>query len=733
MLIRILLLAFLISGLCIYAQSNMEKEISDLLLQMTLEEKIGQLNLCTGDFGEQGPFLREEYKKGIVEGKIGAFLNAFTAEFTYELQKMAVEKSRLKIPLLFGFDVIHGFRTIFPLPIGEAASWDLKAIETTARISAIEATAAGLHWTFAPMVDVARDPRWGRIAEGSGEDTYLGSLIAKARVRGFQGNDLAAHDTMLACAKHFAAYGAAQAGRDYNIADISPRTLWEVYLPPFKAAVDAGVETFMTAFNEINGVPCTASPYLFNEVLRNQWGFQGFVVSDYTAINELIPHGVAANGKEAACLALKAGVDMDMEGHLFINQLSTLVKEEKISVKEIDEAVKRILRLKYRLGLFQNPYAYSDVQRQKEKILTKEHLAAALDMAKKSIVLLKNESVLPLSKEIKTLAVLGPLADSQKDLLGCWCGAGDYKDVVTLLAGIRSKVCPETKILYAKGCNVLDSNEEEEKKAIEIAQQADAVIVALGEEAWMSGEAASRSSISIPGKQEEFLRALTKINKPVVLVLMSGRPLAIPWPTQNVPAILQCFFLGTQGGNAMAEVIFGDYNPSGKLPVTFPRSLGQIPLYYNYKNTGRPVGPDKYTSKYLDIENTPLYPFGFGLSYTQFQYSSLKLEKDFLKKGESLKVTVEVKNIGKREGTETVQLYLRDNVASITRPLKELKGFEKIYLENGESRQVSFFLTPEDMSFYDKNMKWTLEPGIFTVMLGGDSQNVLQAQFEVVE
>ncbi|NUM33790.1 MAG: beta-glucosidase BglX [Candidatus Brocadiae bacterium] len=732
-MIRFLVLLLVSLFVACYAQNTMEQEISALLNQMTLEEKIGQLNLCTGDFGEQGPFLRDEYKAWIAEGKIGAFLNAFTADFTYNLQKMAVEKSRLKIPLLFGFDVIHGFRTIFPLPLGEAASWDLKAIEKSARISAIEATAAGLHWTFAPMVDIARDPRWGRIAEGAGEDTYLGCLIAKARVRGFQGNDLAAHDTMLACAKHFAAYGAAQAGRDYNIADISDRTLWETYLPPFKASVDAGVETFMTAFNEINGVPCTSSSYLFTELLRNQWGFQGFVVSDYTAINELIPHGVAANGKDAARLALKAGVDMDMQGHLFIKELSILLNEGKIDIKDIDEAVKRILRLKYRLGLFQNPYAYSNVQREKEKTMTKEHLEVALDVAKKSIVLLKNENVLPLSKEIKTLAVLGPLADSQKDLLGCWCGAGDYNHVVSLLKGIQSKVSADTKILHAKGCNILDADEAEQKKALEMAAQADAIIVALGEEAGMSGEAASRSSISIPGKQEEFLKELVKTNKPVVLVLMSGRPLAIPWPAQNVPAILQCFFLGTQGGNAMAEVLFGDYNPSGKLPVTFPRSLGQVPIYYNYKNTGRPVSPDKYTSKYLDVENSPLYPFGFGLSYTKYQYSPLRLEKSYLKKGESLKITVAVKNVGHREGEETVQLYLRDNVASITRPVKELKGFEKILLQSGESREVSFFLTPEDMSFYDKNMKLTIEAGTFTVMVGGDSENLMKAEFEVVD
>ena len=736
-LTNIFTLLILFLGALVAAQAEDEKriehKINALIARMTLTEKIGQMTLYTSDLDVTGPSIRKGYIQDIKAGKVGALFNAFSVNFTRKLQKIAIEKTRLKIPLLFGYDVIHGFKTIFPIPLAEAASWDLKAIEKSARISSIEATAAGLHWTFAPMVDIARDPRWGRVAEGAGEDPYLASLIARARVRGFQGKNLKGTDTLLACAKHFAAYGAAEAGRDYNTVDISQRVLWEIYLPSFKAAVDAGVATIMTAFNELDGVPCTGSKFLLNRILREKWGFQGFVVSDYTSVLEMIQHGVAATKGEAGLLAAQAGLDMDMQSGIFQSELPKLLAAGKVSEKMIDKAVRRILRLKFRLGLFDDPYAYCNKKREKTRIMSPQNLNAALDVAQKSIVLLKNSSkILPLAKNVRTIAVVGPLATSQKDILGSWSAAGEPKHAVSLLQGLQARISSRTKILYAKGCNINNNDRKGFAKALNISRQADVIIAALGESAYMSGEAASRSSLNLPGVQRQLLKKLHETGKPVILVLMNGRPLTINWASQNIPAILECWFLGTQAGHAIASVIFGDYNPSGKLPITFPRSVGQIPLYYNHKNTGRPISANKYTSKYLDIENTPLYPFGFGLSYTTFSYSNLKLNKHIIKQGEDVKVSVDLKNIGKCTGTETVQLYIRDEVASVTRPVMELKGFCKVTLNSGQSRQVSFTLTAKDLSFYNRNMKFTLEPGTFKIMVGTNSSDVISTQLKVL-
>lgn len=717
-----------------FDEQEMKVKIDSLLSIMTLEEKIGQLTLYTSDYDVTGPTIREGYKEDIKQGKVGAIFNAFGAEYTRMLQEMAVEETRLGIPLLFGYDVIHGHKTIFPIPLGESASWDLEAIEKSARIAAIEASAEGLHWTFAPMVDIARDPRWGRIAEGSGEDTYLTTEIALARVRGFQGDDLYDLSTVLACTKHFVGYGAGLAGRDYNTVDMSDRVLREVYLPPFKATVDAGVASFMTSFNELDGVPATGSHYLLTEILRNEWGFEGFVVTDYTSINEMVPHGVVANEYEAAELAINAGVDMDMQGGVYQEHLSKLVQNGEVEEERINQAVRRILEMKYKLGLFEDPYRYSNVDREKEMVMTEEHLAAARDVARKSIVLLKNEAqTLPLKKDIKTLAVIGPLADNKKEMIGSWSAAGDWSKSVTLLEGIKAAVSPNTKILFAQGTNINDDATQGISEAVKTAKKADAIVLAIGEEALMSGEAASRASIDLPGKQLQLAQELHKTGKPVIVVLMSGRPLTINWLDENAPAILETWFLGTQAGHAIADVLFGDYNPSGKLPVTFPRSVGQIPLFYNNKNTGRPISDEKYTSKYLDIPNTPLYPFGYGLSYTYFTYSNLKLNKPQYTMDEQIDVTVTVTNSGDMKGEEVVQLYIRDLVGSVTRPVKELKAFEKIALAPGESQQVNFTLSKDDLAFYTRNMEFKAEPGDFKVFVGTNSEECLEADFKLLE
>jgi len=715
--------------------SNMEKVINSLIKEMTLEEKIGQLTLYTSDWDVTGPTMRSNYQEDIRGGKVGSIFNAYTAKYNCDLQKIAVEETRLHIPLLFGYDVIHGHRTIFPISLGESCSWDLSAIEKSARIAAIEASAEGIHWTFAPMVDIARDPRWGRISEGSGEDTYLGTLIARARVKGFQGKDLSAADSVLACAKHYCAYGGAQSGRDYNTVDISCRELWSTYLPPFKGALDEGVCTFMSAFNELDGVPCTGNKYLLTDLLRDKWEFKGFVVSDYTSINEMLNHGIVADEKEAALLAFKAGLDMDMEGALYYKYLPELVKEGKVSVQEIDTSVRRILEMKYRKGLFTDPYKYCDEKREKDYVMLSEYRNTARDVAKKSIVLLKNENqLLPLKKDIKTLALIGPLADDQKNLMGSWCAAGDWTKAVSVMEGIKSKVSSSTEILYEKGCDITGSDKRGFEKAVEVANKSDVVVVVVGESADMSGEAASRSCLDLPGVQKELLMELKKTGKPIVMVLMNGRPLTISWEEENMNSILETWFLGTETGNAIGDVLFGDYNPSGKLTVTFPRSVGQIPLYYNMKNTGRPMDlQNKYTSKYLDIPNTPLYPFGYGLSYTTFEYSSISLDKKEIGLNDTLNVTITVKNTGKFDGEEVLQLYIRDLVGSVTRPVKELRGFKKVNIPAGKSETVTFEITAKDLAFYRRDMSYGVEKGDFKVFVGTNSSDVKEAEFRLTE
>lgn len=712
------------------AYSKRDTFVEDLMKKMTLEEKIGQLTLFSSGYDITGPTMHENYANDIKAGRVGAVFNAYGVKFTTELQKMAVEETRLGIPLLFGYDVIHGHRTIFPIPLGETASWDMDYIEKSARIAAIEATSEGLHWTFAPMIDVTRDPRWGRIAEGSGEDPFLTSMVARAKVRGYQGKDFYDVHTMLACAKHFAAYGAPQGGRDYHTVDMSEIELRNTYLPPFKAAINEGVATFMTAFNELFGVPATGSKYLLTDVLREEWKFKGFVVTDYTSIKEMIPHGFAKDEKHAGELAINAGVDLDMQSGIFNNHLKNSIDEGKVSIKTIDNAVRRILNLKYELGLFEDPYRYSNIERQHENILTSEHLEFARDFARRSIVLLKNENnTLPLSKDIKSIAVIGPLADSQKDMIGSWSAAGDYKKSVTLLQGIKNKVGENTRILHTIGTGVNDNSREGFSEAIRLAKASDAIVLAIGEHKNMSGEAASRSDINLPGLQEELALELAKIGKPLIVVLMNGRPLTIEKVDQEASAILETWFLGTTAGDAIADVLFGDYNPSGKLPVTFPRNVGQIPIFYNEKNTGRPYGEQKYTTKYLDVPNTPLYPFGYGLSYTTFEYSEIKLEDTLMTKNKPLLASIIVTNTGDRFGEEVVQLYTRQLVGSITRPVKELKAFKKIGLEPGESFEVTFSLTWEDIAFYNSKKQFVTEPGAFNLFIGTSSQQAKAISF----
>ena len=745
-------------------QSDVEKRIDALLAQMTLAEKLGQLQQLDGQ--GQGTY-RPEHVELAQKGLLGSTLNVRGVKATNELQKVAVEQSRLKIPLIFGFDVIHGYRTIFPVPLGEAASWDPAAVERAASIAAAETRASGVHWTFAPMVDIARDARWGRIVEGSGEDTYLGAALARARVRGFQGTDYSAPDRIVACAKHFVAYGAAEAGRDYNTTDMSERTLREIYLPPFKAAVDAGVGTLMTSFNEISGVPATANPFTLSEILRGEWHFDGFVVSDYTAVMELMNHRLAANEAEAAQLALTAGTDMEMVSRFYGNNVGALLQQGKVSQQTVDEAVRRILRIKFRLGLFDKPYG--DEARERAVVLSAQNLAAAREIAARSLVLLKNErEVLPLSKEVKTVAVIGPLADDPRAMLGSWSGDGKAENTVTLLAGIKQKL-PNATILHAKGVaieglgvtgnyharpptneaaggtNVSSAANTQAarlattpagpnsiEEALQIARQADVVVLAIGETADMSGEAASRTSLELPGRQMELVRAIHSAGKPYVVVLMNGRPLTINWIAENSPAILETWFAGTQAGAAISDVLFGDVNPGGKLPVTFPRTLGQVPLYYNHKSTGRPPTDQKYTSKYLDVPVTPLYPFGYGLSYTEFRFGPPQLSASSIRPDGQLTVKVEVENVGKRVGDEVVQLYIRDEASSVTRPVKELKGFQRVNLRPGEKRTLEFLLKPEQLGFYNREMKFVVEPGQFKVMVGPNSEDLRETSFEVV-
>ncbi|MBK8504834.1 MAG: beta-glucosidase BglX [Saprospiraceae bacterium] len=705
------------------AQSWTDVKIDSLINLMTVEEKIGQLTLFTSDWATTGPSIRGNYLDDIRSGKAGNIFNAHTSAYNAKLQKVAVEESRLGIPLLFGYDVIHGYKTIFPIPLAEAASWDLVLIEKSARIAGEEAAAGGLHWTYAPMVDIARDPRWGRIAEGAGEDVYLGSQIAGARVRGFQGDDLAAPNTILACAKHFAAYGVAQAGRDYHTVDISEHTLWETYLPPFKACVDAGVTTFMTSFNELFGVPASANQYLLEKVLRDTWHFQGFVVSDYTSINEMVNHGFATNNEEAAKLALNAGVDMDMQGAVYYDYAKDLLMNGRISEQTINMSVKRILQLKNKLGLFDDPYRYSDDQREKEIILSENNKAAAREIARQSMVLLSNKNqTLPL-KSTEKIALIGPLVDSPIDMLGSWHGSGQASDVISILKAFTDQT---TNFQYAKGCDIEGSDTTMFDQAILVAKNADKIVLVAGEDFTMSGEAASRAKIRIPEIQRELLKRLVALKKPVILVLINGRPLCLPWETEHVDAILEAWQPGTMAGPAIRDVLYGEFNPSGKLPVTFPIDEGQIPLYYNMKNTGRPMDPNqKYTSKYLDMPNEPLFPFGYGLSYTTFQYSMATVDKTEIERDDSLNFKITVTNTGHVGGQEITQLYMRDMFASVTRPVKELKRFEKFYLGPGESRDVKFTLSIEDLKFYNQELNWEAESGTFLFGIGGDSNTDL--------
>jgi beta-glucosidase len=724
--------ALLLGGMLVPRASpadEIERKIEALLRQMTLQEKLGQLQMLDGD--ADGSY-RPEHLDLVRRGLVGAFLNVRGARRVNELQRVAVEESRLKIPLLFGFDVLHGYRTIFPVPLGEASSWDPAAVERAAHIAAAEARAAGVTWTFAPMVDIARDPRWGRIVEGSGEDPYLGSVMARARVRGFQGSDYSASDRVVACAKHFVGYGAAEGGRDYNTTDMSERTLREIYLPPFKAAVEAGVGTIMSAFNDLNGIPASANPFTLTDILRQEWRFDGFVVSDYTAVEELIAHGLAADGAEAARQALTAGVDMEMVSRLYARHVPHLIAEGRLAMATLDEAVRRVLRIKFRLGLFERPYA--DEARERALLLRPEHRAAAREMAARSIVLLKNDGpLLPLSKSVRTVAVIGPLADDRRNLLGPWSADGRAEDVVTILDGIKAKLGPTARVLHARGCEVSGEATEGIAEAVRAARRAEVAIVVVGESADMSGEAASRASLDLPGRQAELVRAIHATGTPTVVVLVNGRPLAIPWIAEHVPAILETWFAGIEAGHAIADVLFGDVNPGGKLPVTFPRSVGQIPIYYNHKRTGRPPSPtDKYTSKYLDELTTPLFPFGHGLSYTEFRLANLQLSARRIRSDERVTVSVEVENIGSRAGDEVVQLYIRDVAASVTRPVRELKGFQRITLRPGERRRVAFTLGPEHLGFYDRRMRFVVEPGEFRIFVGTSSIGGLEASIEVV-
>jgi beta-glucosidase len=730
-------------------ENILERKVDSVLKLMTLAEKVGQLNQYNGFWDITGPTPKEgqaakkydDLKKGLV----GSMLNVKGVKDVKALQKIAVEGTRLGIPLIFGFDVIHGYKTISPIPLAESASWDMEAIRKSAAIAAEEAAAVGLNWTFAPMVDIARDARWGRVMEGAGEDPYLGSKIAVARVKGFQGDDLAATNTILACAKHFAGYAFAEAGRDYNTVDVSETTLQNTIFPPFKAAVDAGVRTFMNSFNELNGIPATGNPYLQRQILKGDWKFDGFVVSDWGSINEMISHGYAKDSKQAAEIAINAGSDMDMESSAYVEHLVTLVREGKVKESLIDDAAKRILKVKFELGLFDNPYKYCDETREKETVGKAEFQQGVLDMAKKSIVLLKNEKeLLPLKKTGQKIALIGALANDKTSPLGSWRIAADDNSAVSVLEGLQNY--KGNQLTYAKGADVAAGRTQfiwETKinmtdksgfaEAIAVAKQADVVVMVLGEHGLQSGEGRSRSDLGLPGVQQELLEAIFKVNPNIVLVLNNGRPLAIPWAEEHIPSIVEAWQLGTQSGNAIAQVLYGDYNPSGKLPMTFPRNVGQVPIYYNYKNTGRPVmnEPESvFWSHYIDEKNTPLYPFGYGLSYSKFEYSDLQLSNSSFSKNGKIKVSIKVKNAGKVAGKEVVQLYIRDLIGSITRPVQELKGFEMIELQPNETKTVTFTIDEKTIEFFTAKLKWEAEPGDFKVFIGGSSAKTIQGNFQ---
>lgn len=701
----------------------MSKRIEDLISRMTLPEKIGQL-VTRCDFSD-------ELKERVRQGLLGSIFTVQSPEVFNEVQKLAVEGSRLGIPVLFGLDVIHGHRTMFPLPLAQAASWDPAVVEMGSAVAAKEASAEGIHWTFAPMVDIARDPRWGRIAEGYGEDTYLCSKMAAAAVRGFQGTDISAPERLLACAKHYAAYGAAEGGRDYNTVDISERALREVYLPSFKAAVDAGVGTLMSSFNEIAGVPSTGNRHLLTEILRDEWGFDGFVVSDYDSVIELVMHGFAADKKEAAQKAITAGLDMEMMGGCYVEELANLVEEGTVPMAVVDEAVRRVLRIKERLGLFENPYV--DVTRAPKVVLCDEFKAAARDAARRSMVLLKNDGdLLPLSKDVKSVAVIGPYVTDEKafEWRGCWTVAGESSAFTSFADAVRGTVSPGTDVKVDAG------DDPDFAGAVAAAKASQVAIVVVGEDADRAGEYHCVSDIGLQGNQEELVKAVVATGTPTVVVLINGRPLACPWIAENAPAILEAWHSGTMGTWAATDILFGDANPGGKLPVTFPRATGQIPMHYNHKNTGRPAwtvdyDPNNFSSRYMDLATTPLYPFGFGLSYTTFEYSDLALSQKTIKPDETITVSATVTNTGKREGDEIVQCYIRDVAASTTRPIKELRGFTRITLAPSESRKVSFDLGPQELSLLDPELKRVVEPGVFRVWISTNSRDGLEGEFVV--
>ncbi|EXY68180.1 glycosyl hydrolase family 3 C-terminal domain protein [Bacteroides fragilis str. 3986 T(B)9] len=733
------------------APRDMDRFIDQLMKKMTLEEKIGQLNLpVTGEI-TTGQAKSSDVAKRIRNGEVGGLFNLKGVERIREVQRQAGEESRLGIPLLFGMDVIHGYETIFPIPLGLSCTWDMKAIEESARIAAVEASADGISWTFSPMVDVSRDPRWGRVSEGNGEDPFLGAAIARAMIRGYQGKDMSRNDEIMACVKHFALYGASEAGRDYNTGDMSRQRMFNEYMLPYQAAVEAGVGSVMASFNEVDGVPATGSKWLMTDVLRKQWGFDGFVVTDYTGINEMIDHGMG-DQQTVAALALNAGVDMDMVSDAFSGTLKKSVEEGKVPAAAIDAACRRILEAKYKLGLFDDPYKYCDVNRPKKQIFTKEHRAIARKTASESFVLLKNEGVLPLSKK-GTIAVVGPLANTRSNMPGTWSVAAVLDNAPSLVEGLREVVGDRAKVVTAKGSNLIGDADYEKRatmfgrelhrdnrtdrelldEALKVAAGADVIVAALGESSEMSGESSSRTNLEMPDVQRALLQELLKTGKPVVLVLFTGRPLVLTWEEEHVPAILNVWFGGSEAAYAISDVLFGDVNPSGKLTATFPQNVGQIPLFYNHKNTGRPLQEgrwfEKFRSNYLDVSNEPLYPFGYGLSYTTFAYSDIHLSSTEMSADGELTATVTVTNTGSRDGAEVVQLYIRDLVGSITRPVKELKGFEKIFLKAGESRKVSFSITPELLKFYNYDLQFVCEPGDFDVMIGGNSRDVKKARF----
>ncbi|MBO9199515.1 MULTISPECIES: beta-glucosidase BglX [Niastella] len=754
-LLTIVTLSFLLQVTAQTSDDRMKAYVANLMSKMTLDEKIGQLNLVTPGWGvPTGSVVSKGVEDNIRKGRVGGLFGIFGPDKIRQAQTLAVKESRLHIPLIFGLDVIHGHKTIFPIPLGLSCSWDTALIERTARIAAIEATADGLCWVYSPMVDIARDPRWGRIAEGSGEDPYLGSKIARAMIKGYQGTDLSKDNTVMACVKHFALYGAAEAGRDYNTTDMSRIRMFNEYLPPYKAAVDAGVGSVMSSFNEIDGIPATGNHWLLTDLLRNQWGFKGFVVSDYTSVNEMMAHGMG-DLATVSTLALKAGLDMDMVGEGFLTTLQNSLKAGAVTQQQINAACQRVLEAKYKLGLFDDPYRYINESKPEKDILTAQNRQAARETAARSMVLLKNEhQVLPLKKS-GTIALIGPLADNHAEMLGTWAVSGDKTKSVSIQEGIKNVAGNGVQVLSAKGANITDDTAFAKRispfdkpteidprtpeimiqEAVEVAGKADVVVAVVGEAAEMSGESSSRTSLDLPGSQRKLIEALVKTGKPLVVVLLNGRPLTISWLDEQAPAILEAWFAGTEAGNAIADVLFGNYNPAGKLTTSFPRNVGQIPIYYNHKNTGRPYegGNPKFKSDYLDVDNSPLYPFGYGLSYTNFTYDTIQLSQSTIRPGQQITASILIKNTGNVAGEETVQLYIRDLAGSVTRPVKELKGFQKITLNAGEMKKVQFTITENDLKFYNSALKYVSEPGDFKLFIGTNSRDVKEASFRLVK